>query len=467
MTYYPPPPYKIKMVEPIVLIPEEDRLRAIKDAEYNLFNLKAQDIYLDFLTDSGTGAMTQTQWAAMMVADETYANALSYQRFEESVRTFTGMSEIIPTHQGRAAENILLGTLLVDKPGSWVVSNQSFDTTVGHILFNKAQPVDIVIKEGRDPNADHPFKGNMDTDKLKELLEESSEKIALITLVLTNNAGGGQPVAMENVQQVARLAREYGKPFYLDIARIAENAYFIQKRDPMYGDVELGSIIREICSYSDGVWMSAKKDAYVNIGGFIAVQDKNFADRMRERLILFEGFPTYGGMAGRDLEAIAKGLEEVVEGTTVEHRVAQVAYLVEELSSADIPVVMPPGGHAAFVDAGALLPHIPPHEFPAQALGVELYIEGGIRTVEIGSLMFGRHVEDQFVPATLELLRITIPRRVYTKAHMDYVVDVFRRLKARIHEIKGLKITEEPELLRHFTCKLAPIKSGSQKVSLE
>ncbi len=457
MVNYPPPPYKIKMVEPINLIPREKREEALKRANYNLFNLMADEIYLDFLTDSGTGAMSQTQWSAMMLGDETYANARSFLRFKKTIEEFTGLPEVIPAHQGRAAENVLFGHLLKDKAGSWVVSNQSFDTTVGHIMYNGAKPVDIVIEEGKDPQKVLPFKGNMDTAKLQSILENDADKVAVITLVLTNNAGGGQPVSMENIKQVSELAKNYGKIFALDIARVVENAYFIQQRESGYKNKSLKEIVREICTSADAVWMSAKKDAYVNIGGFIALRDSQLADKLRERLILFEGFPTYGGLAGRDLEAIATGLQEAVEGETVAHRVQQVGYLIERLNEEGIPVVLPPGGHAAFIDAKAMLPHIPPEQFPAQALACHLYLEGGIRSVEIGSLMFGRHEEGKFIPAPMELVRLAIPRRVYTKAHFDYVVDICKQLKEKADEIKGMKITEEPELLRHFTCKLTPI----------
>lgn len=445
------------MVEPITLISREKREMALQRASYNLFNLKAEEIYLDFLTDSGTGAMSHTQWASMMIGDESYANARSFARFNKTVQEFTGMQEVIPTHQGRAAENVLFGYLLKDKAGSWVVSNQSFDTTVGHILYNGAKPVDILNEDGKDSKKILPFKGDMDTKQLRKILEENSEKVAVITLVLTNNAGGGQPVSMDNVKEVASIAKDHGKLFALDIARVVENAFFIQQRDERYAERSLGQIVQEICSAADVVWMSAKKDAYVNIGGFIALKDKNLADRLRERLILFEGFPTYGGLAGRDLEAIATGLEEAVRGQTVAHRVQQVAYLIERLDEEGIPVVLPPGGHAAFIDAKEMLPHIPPEQFPGQALACALYLEGGIRSVEIGSLMFGREEDGEFIPSPMELVRLAVPRRAYTKAHFDYVVDVCKRLKEKASEIKGMKITEEPELLRHFTCKLAPI----------
>ncbi len=450
---YPAPPYRIKMVEPIRLLDAQSRLSRMKEAHWNLFNLNAQDIYLDFLTDSGTGAMTQEQWAAMMTGDESYANARSFQRFESAVREFTGLPEVIPTHQGRAAENILLPSVLGE--GKYVVSNQSFDTTVGHILFNGKEPMDIVIDEGLDPSTDYPFKGNMNLEKLKGALE--GENVALVTLVLTNNAGGGQPVSIENIQRVSEITKEYGIPFFLDIARIVENSYFIQQRE--LPEMSIRDIVRRTCQLADGVWMSAKKDAYVNIGGFIALKDKEDADRMRERLVLFEGFPSYGGLAGRDLEAIATGLEQVIsDERIVEHRIKQVEYLHSKLSEIGVPLVNPPGGHAIFIDAKSMLPHIPPEEFPGQALACQLYIEGGIRSVEIGSLMFGREENGKFVPANMELVRLAIPRRVYEQGHFDYVVAIMKRLLEKKDEIRGMRIVKEPELLRHFTCTLDVIE---------
>ncbi len=459
MANYNPPPYRIKMVEPIKMPSKERREVAIKEANYNLFNLRARDIYMDLLTDSGTGAMSQGQWASVFLGDESYANAKSFERLQQVVEDITGLPEFLPAHQGRAAENVLVGHLLGIKPGK-VVSNQNFDTTVGHILFNKGEPVDIVIDEGTDAKNLYPFKGNMDINKLNKILENEAEKVALITLVLTNNAGGGQPVSMANVKQVFEIARKYNKPFFLDIARFIENAYFIQQREEGYEDKSLQEITREFGEYCDGMWMSAKKDAYVNIGGFIALKDKTLADRLRERLIMFEGFPTYGGLAGRDLEAMATGLQEAVSADlgVVAHRINQIKYLVDTLHEKGIPVVLPAGGHACFIDVAEFLPHIPKEQFPAQALGIELYLRGGIRSVEIGSLMFGKHVDGVFVPAKMELLRLTIPRRTYEKAHFDYLIDILVSIKDNKEAIKGLKITEEPELLRHFTCKLAPVE---------
>lgn len=457
MVKYNPPKYRIKMVEPIELPDRETREQAIIDANYNVFNLKSTDIFIDLLTDSGTGAMSQGQWASMMLADESYANARSFIRFRDVISEITAMPEIIPTHQGRSAENIIFGHLLRDRSNTIIVSNQSFDTTIGHFLFNNASPYDIVVKEGKDPYDLSPFKGNMDIDELNKVIQERKDDIAMITLVVTNNAGGGQPVSMANIRDVSKIAKDNGILFYLDIARFVENIYFIQKREEGYANKSFAEISKEMFSHADAAWMSAKKDAYVNIGGFICMHDTELANKYRERLILFEGFPSYGGLAGRDLEAIATGLYESIHTDVVAYRINQVEYLVERLHEEGIPVLRPAGGHAAFIDARKFLPHIPDDQYPAQALTCELYIEGAIRAVEIGSLMFGKAVDGVFVPATLDLVRLTIPRRTYEKAHFDYIVDAFKNLKMNKERIKGLKITEEPEILRHFTCKLAPV----------
>lgn len=447
------------MVEAIELLPRDKREKALKRANYNIFNLKAEEVFIDFLTDSGTGAMSQEQWASLMLGDESYAHARSFERFQKQVQEFTGLRYVIPTHQGRAAENVLFGTLLADRPGSLVVSNQSFDTTVGHILYNKAKPQDIVIEEGLDPQKELPFKGNIDLEKLVEILEDPTKDVSVITLVLTNNAGGGQPVSFENIAATAKIAKKYGIPFFLDIARIVENSYFIQQREKGFSGKSLKEIVKKTCQLADGVWMSAKKDGYVNIGGFIALKDEELANKLKERLILFEGFPTYGGLAGRDLEAIATGLEQAVsDEKIVRHRISQVAYLHARLKERGIPVVNPPGGHAVFIDAKSFLPHIPPEQFPAHALTCALYLEGGIRGVEIGSLMFGREEDGKFIPAPMEFVRLAIPRRVYEKGHFDYVAKVFEKIKEIKHTLTGYRITEEPELLRHFLCKLEPIK---------
>lgn len=458
MTTYLPPPYRIKMIEPIELPSVERRIESLEKAHFNLFNLKAEDIFIDLLTDSGTGAMSHNQWASMMRGDESYANAKSFTRFCDVIQKLTGFKEILPTHQGRAAENILFGHILKETPNSVVISNQSFDTTIGHILYNDATPVDLVSDIARDASNLSPFKGNMDTQKLTKWFEENDDHVAVITLVITNNAGGGQPVSMQNIKEVSKIAKDHGIPFFLDIARFIENCYFIQQREEGFNDKSLAEIALETCSYSDGVWMSAKKDAFVNIGGFLALRDTSFANTLRERLILFEGFPSYGGLAGRDLEAIATGLEEAIQTSAVSHRINQVEYLVNSLNEADIPVILPAGGHAAFIDAKAFLPHIPCEQFPAQALSCEIYLKGGIRTVEIGSLMFGKEEEGEFIPAQMELVRLTIPRRTYEKAHFDYIINILKKIKEEKDQITGLRVTEEPELLRHFSCKLAKVK---------
>lgn len=466
MASYQPPPYRIKMIEPIQLPSREIRESALKRAHYNLFNLRASEIYIDLLTDSGTGAMSHNQWASMMIADESYANAKSYFRFEKVVSKLTGFKEIIPTHQGRAAENIIFGHLLKNTPNSIVVSNQLFDTTVGHILYNGAAPVDLVIREGKEPLSLHPFKGNMDILKLESFLGEKSEDVSVITLVLTNNAGGGQPISMENIRTVSQISTEYEIPFFLDIARFIENCHFIKLREDGFSEKSNAEIALETCSYADGVWMSAKKDGFANTGGFIALNDENLATLFRARLILFEGFPTYGGLTGRDLESVATGLEEAITEKYVEHRINQVEYLVTELYDNKIPVVIPAGGHAAFINARDLLPHIPDFEFPAQALACEIYLEGGIRSVEIGSFMFGRHINGKFVPANLELVRLAIPRRSYEKGHLDYIVEILKKVKQRASEIKGIKIIDEPNLLRHFTSKLEPVGLVNEMIEI-
>ncbi|OLS20083.1 MAG: Tryptophanase 1 [Candidatus Heimdallarchaeota archaeon LC_2] len=458
MVSYPPPPYRIKMIEPIELPSVEQRIKSLEAANFNLFNLKAEDIFIDLLTDSGTGAMSQNQWADMMRGDESYANAKSFIRFRDTIQKITGFKEILPTHQGRAAENILFGHILREAPNSVVISNQSFDTTIGHMLYNDAKPIDLVSDIAKDASNLDPFKGNMDIEKLNKWFKENDDHIAAITLVITNNAGGGQPVSMANIKEVSNIAKDQGIPFFLDIARFIENSYFIQQREEGYKHKTLTEIALETTSYSDGAWMSAKKDAFVNIGGFLALRDSKFANILRERLILFEGFPSYGGLAGRDLEAIATGLEEALTTSAVKHRINQIEYLVNSLNEEGIPVMLPAGGHAAFIDAKAFLPHIPSHLFPAQALSCEIYLEGGIRTVEIGSLMFGKEEDGEFIPAQMELVRLTIPRRTYEKAHFDYIIEILKKIKSRKDKITGLQIIDEPEILRHFSCKLAPAK---------
>lgn len=458
MPIHPPEPFRIKMVEPIELISKEERSENLKLAGYNLFGLKAEHIYIDLLTDSGTGAMSQEQWSALMIGDESYAGSRSYQRLTESINQIFGFTHFLPTHQGRAAENILCSILLSDNQS--VPSNTHFDTTDANIRARNANPVNLVIDEAYDPGNQHPFKGNMDLQKLESFISQAgADNIPFGMLTITNNAGGGQPVSMENIRSVSNIYKENGIPFFIDACRYAENAYFIKLREPGYENKSTLEIAREIFSHADGATMSAKKDAHVNIGGFIAMNDQELYQNAGNELILREGFLTYGGLAGRDLDAIAVGLNEGLDEKYLAYRLNQTAYLAQKLMEEDIPILQPPGGHAVYVDAKSLFPHIPQSEFPAHALCVELYLEGGIRTVEIGSVMFA-HID----PATgetiypqLELVRLAIPRRVYTQSQLDYVVDIFTRIATRKGEIKGLKINYAPELLRHFTARFEPL----------
>ncbi len=451
-------PFKIKMTEPIKIISKEEREKKIKEAYYNLFLLRAEDVMIDLLTDSGTGSMSANQWAAIMQGDESYAGATSFFKFEEAVKKITGLKHVLPTHQGRAAERILFG--LVCKKGMVVPSNTHFDTTRALIEFNEATALDLVIDEAKKPALRHPFKGNMDLNKLEEVIKKfGRENIPLCMLTITNNSGGGQPVSMENIRETKTLLSRHGIPLFIDACRFAENAYFIKKREKGYENKSIFEIAREMFSYADGCTMSAKKDGLVNIGGFLALNDENLANQAKNMLILTEGFPTYGGLAGRDLEALAVGLNEVLDMDYLSYRVGQVEYLGNKLLEKGIPIIEPAGGHAVYIDAGSLLSHIKPENFPAQALSVELYREGGIRTVEIGSVMFGKKEESgRFKPAPLELVRLAIPRRVYTMSHMDYIAEVAGKIKERTDSIKGYKIIYESPHLRHFTAHFEPIQ---------
>jgi tryptophanase len=447
-------PFTIKSVETLRLTSREEREQYLKDAHYNLFKIMAQHVLIDLLTDSGTGAMSTEQWAALMRGDESYAGSPSFQRFEESVKDIFGFKYVIPTHQGRAAERILFSTMC--KKGDIVPNNTHFDTTRANIEYRGAIAEDLVIPEGKDPKKIHPFKGNMDVRKLQRLIEKvGAKKIPLCMLTITNNSGGGQPVSMKNVKEVKKVLEPYGIPLYFDAARFAENAYFIKLREGGYQDTSIKEIVREMMSYADGCTMSAKKDGLANIGGFICTNHKTLAEEEKDLLILTEGFPTYGGLAGRDLEAIAVGLQEVLEEDYLRYRLAEARYLGEHLMEIGYPIVQPPGGHAVYIDAKTLLPHIPPSEYPGQALSVELYLAGGIRTVEIGSVMFGKidPKSGQETPAEMELVRLALPRRTHTQSHIDYVLEVAKDVYLNRKNIKGMKITEQPKFLRHFTAK--------------
>ncbi|HEC62828.1 MAG TPA: tryptophanase [Candidatus Acetothermia bacterium] len=441
-------PFKVKVVEPISLPPPERRRELLQKAGYNLFNLEAQEIYIDLLTDSGTGAMSQAQWAALMEGDESYAGSRSFRQFLNAVQEITGMPYVLPTHQGRAAEHVFFSTLL--SGGEVVPSNAHFDTTRANIQALGATPVDLPCAEALDPETEFPFKGNMDLVALEEVLEREKGRVPCVMLTLTNNTWAGQPVSLANIRAVAQLARSHGVPLVLDAARHAENAYFIHSREPEQNRKTPLEIAQEVFSLADGCLMSAKKDGLGNIGGFIALRSKELYERCRERLILVEGFPTYGGLAGRDLAALAVGLQEALELAYLRDRVGQVEWLARRLREAGVPVYWPPGGHAVYVDAGRLLPHIPREHFPGQALVCALYLEGGVRAVEVGSLMLGEG-------APLELVRLAIPRRVYTREHLEWVVATFRKVKEKAKEIRGLRLLAGKGPLRHFVARFAPV----------
>lgn len=457
MAIYPPEPFRIKMIEPIRLIDRDEREEALYRAGYNLFALRSEDVFIDLLTDSGTGAMSQEQWAGIMRGDESYAGASSYYRLAEAMRDIFGFRFFVPTHQGRAAENILSALLV--KPGQYVPSNMHFDTTDANIRARGGRPANLVIQEAFDPLAQHPFKGNLDIDKLRNFIEHVGvERIPLGMITITNNAGGGQPVSLQNLRSVAETYRQYGIPFFIDACRYAENAYFIKLREPDYAAKTVPEIVHEIFSLADGATMSAKKDAITNIGGFLAMNDETLYQRACNELILREGFPTYGGLAGRDLDAIAIGLREGLDEDYLAYRLGQTAYLAERLKELDIPIIEPAGGHAVYLNAGQLLPHISPGAFPGQALAVELYREGGIRAVEIGSVMFAHPDLEtgEMVYPELELVRLAIPRRVYTQSHLDYVAETLGCISRRREAVRGYRFIYAPELLRHFTARFEP-----------
>lgn len=446
-------PFRIKMVEPIKLTTREEREQLIEAAHFNPFLLRAEDVIIDLLTDSGTSAMSSDAWAELMRGDESYAGAHSWYHFRDTVRDIFGFEQVIPTHQGRAAEHILFG--LMAKPDSIIPNNTHFDTTRANIEFAGAQALDLVCKEAEDLRTPHRFKGNMDTEALEKLVAEKAEYIPLIMVTVTNNSGGGQPVSMANIKEISRIARGAGIPFYIDACRFAENAHFIKRREPGYENKTPIEIAREMFSYADGCTMSAKKDAFANIGGFLCTNDAALAHRERNILILTEGFPTYGGLAGRDLEAIAVGLREILDENYLDYRLLSTRYVVRHLHNDGIPVVIPAGGHAVYIDARRFLPHIEPLQYPGTALAVELYIEGGIRCVEIGTLMFGLdpHTGEE-QPFHQDLLRLAIPRRVYTQSHMDYVIEAIKLVWERREKVRGMRIVKAPRFLRHFTAHL-------------
>lgn len=445
-------PFRIKTVEPIRMTTQQQREELIEAVDYNLFSLKSEDVIIDLLTDSGTSAMSTSQWAALMQGDESYAGSPSFYRFEQAVKELMPFKHVIPTHQGRAAEAIV--SSIFGGEGKIVPNNTHFDTTRANFENNGVTALDLVIKEGKDPAVEHPFKGNMDLEKLEQLLQEKGDDVPLVMTTITNNAGGGQPVSMANIRATKALCVKYGKPLFIDSCRFAENAYFIKIREEGYENTPVADIVREIFSHADGMTMSAKKDAFANMGGWLALNDDDWADQARTHLIMTEGFPTYGGLSGRDLECVAAGLKEIVDVDYLHYRIRSIEYITEKLDAIGVPVMKPAGGHAVFVDAKKLLPHIPALQYPAQALAVQLYITGGIRGVEIGSFMFGRQPDGSEQESTMELLRLAMPRRVYTQSQADYLVECFEEIYAKAAEIRGLEITWEPKSLRHFTARL-------------
>ncbi len=452
-------PFRIKSVEPIYFNTEAERKLILEKAFYNPFLIHSKDVLIDLLTDSGTSAMSSNQWAGMMQGDESYAGSPSFFRFEETVKEITGMPLIIPTHQGRAAEKILFSIL--GEKGKYFVSNTLFDTTRANIEFSGAEGVDLICEEGKHPSIPAPFKGNMDTQALINFIaQKGAGNIPLCIITVTNNSGGGQPVSMQNIKEVKKICTENKIPLFIDACRFAENAYFIKLRETGYADKSVRSIAKELFSYADGCTMSAKKDAFANIGGFLAMRNEALAQQCRNLLIMTEGFTTYGGLAGRDLEAIAIGLNEVLDENYLQYRIRSIEYLTNKLIAAGVPVMQPAGGHAVYIDAKAFLSNIPADQYPGQALVGALYLHGGIRSVEIGSLMFGKYDENKkLIPAAQELVRLAIPRRVYTQSHIDYVSEVIIEVFNNRNNIKGLTIIEEPPMLRHFTAKLKPVAS--------
>ncbi|CAB9513556.1 Tyrosine phenol-lyase [Seminavis robusta] len=448
-------PFRIKTVQPIRQTTREERERLLQKAHYNVFLLKADDVLIDLLTDSGTGAMSAQQWSGMMLGDESYAGASSFYKFEAAVKKITGFEHVLPCHQGRAAERILFGCML--KPGDVVPNNTHFDTTRAHVEYRGAKALDIPIPEGRDPALIHPFKGNMDLQALEKILQ--GKQVPLVVITVTNNSNGGQPVSMANIRQASEICHRYNVPLILDCARFAENAWFIKIREDGYANKTPLEIAQEMFQYADGACMSAKKDGMANIGGFLAIKDDDkLAKQCKDVLILTEGFSTYGGLAGYDLEALAVGLQEVLHEDYLEYRIRSVAYLGEKLTECGIPIVQPPGGHAIYIDAKAMLPHIPSNQFPAWALTLALYVEGGVRSVELGGMMFGKNDANPAEPnSAMELVRLAFPRRTYTQSHIDYVSEVLYHVNSIKDTIRGVKIVEAPAVLPHFSAKMAPV----------
>ena len=451
-------PFKIKSVEPIRFTTKEERKEILEKAGYNPFLVDADNVIIDLLTDSGTSAMSAKQWSGIMDGDESYAGSKSFYRFESMVKEITGDKYVIPTHQGRAAEKIIFSIL--GGEGKFIPNNTHFDTTRANVEFSGAEAVDLICEVGKKPEVKADFKGNMDIEKLDKFIQETGvENIPVVMITITNNSGGGQPVSMQNIREVKEVCKKYNLPLFIDACRFSENAYFIKKREAGYADKSIKEICQEIFSYADGSTMSAKKDALVNIGGWLTLNDEELSTKCRNLLIVTEGFPTYGGLAGRDLEAIAQGLEEVMEESYLQYRIRSTEYLGEKITQAGVPIIDPPGGHAIYIDAKRFLPNVPPEQFPGQAIACELYIEGGVRGVEIGSVMFGKYDNDgNVVSPPMELVRLAIPRRVYTQSHIDYVAEVIIEVFKNRENLKGYEFTYEAPMLRHFTARFKPVK---------
>ena len=449
-------PFRIHSVEPLRLTTEAERRAALEAAHFNLFSLRSRDVLIDLLTDSGTGAMSRDQWAAIQHGDESYAGSPSWELFRDAVQSLFPFEHVIPTHQGRAAEKILFS--IIGGPGRFIPSNTHFDTTRANIEFTGATAVDLVIDEGRDPASRHPFKGNLDPAKLEAFLgEHGRENVPVIMLTVTNNSGGGQPVSLQNIRDIRAISQAWDIPLFLDACRYAENAWFIKTREPGQEDRDVADIVREMASLADGMTMSAKKDPLGNIGGWLALNDDDLAAQCRTLLVLTEGFPTYGGLAGRDLEALAVGIRESVSHDYLRYRIRSTAYLADSLTESGIPIVQPPGGHAVYIDARAMLPHIPALEYPGQSLAIALYQAGGVRGCEIGSVMFGRQPDGSEQASAMELVRLAIPRRTYTQSHIDYVIEVCRQVASSAGDLRGYRIVREPASLRHFSAEFAPL----------